>query len=489
MIHLLGMLMSLGCGMLTYLSFSIDPSGTFRGVTLFLITIAWMAVAYLGALYCIGWLKLATVPNSSYSWRAVVGWAVVFRLILLPSEPILETDHFRYLWDGYSLSLGVNPYQYSPKEVLDTWENEPGSGRLSLAMRKLHEGLRQEPQMQPILEHVNNKEVATVYPPFVQVLFGFCAWLAPGSIIVLRFMMLLFEGVLIASLILLLQHLSMPDAWVMAYAWSPLVLKEMANTVHLDGFAIALTGLAILLTVAGHSRRGALAWSGAVMSKYVPLLALPWFVRGWRRREWLLWGGGIAVLTLAFQGVGGRGLAVFAQRWESNGSIVIMLENLLETLGVPAWNHGPRLITLWGAGFDWDAFQAAKVLCLLALLGLMIRCWLRRPAVWRLSWSLRTTFWVLGAMLLLSPVCNPWYVVWATPFLCFMRSGGWLYFSLAVLLYYCFFIPEQPRYIGGIREVEYIPLFALLGWEMFKRRGWMLEPGEEDTNLNADSNL
>jgi len=47
----------------------------------------------------------------------IVVFAIVFRVMLIPSIPIHENDIYRYLWDGKVSSAGINPYRYAPRDV------------------------------------------------------------------------------------------------------------------------------------------------------------------------------------------------------------------------------------------------------------------------------------------------------------------------------------------------------------------------------------
>ena len=39
------------------------------------------------------------------------------RLMMFASEPVLEDDWHRYLWDGASVASGVDPYKFAPAEA------------------------------------------------------------------------------------------------------------------------------------------------------------------------------------------------------------------------------------------------------------------------------------------------------------------------------------------------------------------------------------
>src|SRR5262245_20761542 len=78
------------------------------------------AVGLLGAATVVYFLALGCVFTAGTAHlRVIVGFAVAFRLLLLPSWPIQEIDFYRYLWDGRVTLAGCNPYHYSPDQIED----------------------------------------------------------------------------------------------------------------------------------------------------------------------------------------------------------------------------------------------------------------------------------------------------------------------------------------------------------------------------------
>jgi len=57
----------------------------------------------------------------------IVVFAVAFRVLLLFSEPIQEVDAYQYLWDGQAAAAGINPFRFSPQQVLDASAGEASS--------------------------------------------------------------------------------------------------------------------------------------------------------------------------------------------------------------------------------------------------------------------------------------------------------------------------------------------------------------------------
>lgn len=80
--------------------------------TAFLVVffIAFLLVAYLT-------LRIERSQADPWLFGTVLAFAIVFRLILLPGEPIHENDFYRYLWDGKATVHGINPYKYAPSDL------------------------------------------------------------------------------------------------------------------------------------------------------------------------------------------------------------------------------------------------------------------------------------------------------------------------------------------------------------------------------------
>ena len=76
--------------------------------------------------------------------RLIWGFAILFRVVLLPCVPFLSDDIYRYLWDGHVQLAGINPYLYPP----DAPELESHSHRLARAhQQSLH--LHHLPALRP----------------------------------------------------------------------------------------------------------------------------------------------------------------------------------------------------------------------------------------------------------------------------------------------------------------------------------------------------
>ena len=82
----------------------------------------------------------------------ILGLALLLRLIATQASPLLEDDHFRYLWDGLRTATSFAPYRLPPSAFF-------GNSDLP-------------PRWQDILGGINNPDIQTIYGPLLQWLFA-----------------------------------------------------------------------------------------------------------------------------------------------------------------------------------------------------------------------------------------------------------------------------------------------------------------------------
>lgn len=320
---------------------------------------------------------------------AVLGLALVLRLIAAQASPLLEDDHYRYLWDGLRTATGFDPYRLPPSAFF---------GNTDLA-----------PQWQDILGGINNPDIPTIYGPVLQWLFALAYWIAPGQLGALQALLLAADMALLGLLV----RQGTGTRWLLAYALHPLVLKEAIASAHPDG----LVAWALLLTLIAWKQRAAarvgVMLGLAVGVKVAALVVVPLLLlapqppqgaaptRAGAARWALVLSASLcatlAVLYAPFLLSGGSdasALAVFGSQWRFNP----LLYRAVEVL-VPA--AGARLVA-----------------AVLIVVGIVALCWqlqrqARSAAVLGIPPPLPPIDLALVLLLLLSPVVNPWYCLWA----------------------------------------------------------------------------
>ena len=214
-----------------------------RPIVQVLLLLALSFICYLGAI----WL-IQRVPGDWRMWSTLVGGAGIFSVTLLASTPIQEVDIYRYIWDGAVVSQGVSPFRFSPKLVNCARaedESLPEDLRSLAAYRDDHSAMAET------LSRVHFSELPTVYPPTSQAVFAAAHLSTPETASLsthLTFMKAWFFAFDLATfgLVVLLLHLArQPLGLSLTYAWCPLLVKEVANSGHLDSVAFCLTTLSI----------------------------------------------------------------------------------------------------------------------------------------------------------------------------------------------------------------------------------------------------
>jgi hypothetical protein len=227
---------------------------------------------------------------------------ILCRVTLLFSNSIEEIDLYRYLWDGAVVTQGVSPFRYAPQQVLAATDD----GTLPPDLERLVRLRDESPEMTVILKRVHFGELPTIYPPVSQAAFAVCAWLTPRNASLPARMVLMkawFVAFDLATLLLVIRLLALagqPPGMALIYAWCPLLIKEIANSGHLDALAFFLAAAAAYLAAQVlyfPARLRSPRWTAvfaatllalAAGAKLYPVILVPLFAgtlirrRGWR---------------------------------------------------------------------------------------------------------------------------------------------------------------------------------------------------------------
>lgn len=359
------------------------------------------------------------------------GKAVSFDRYLL-----YDDDVWRYLWDGHVWANSVDPFRFAPTD-----------SRLDYLAATNPSGMSGAPSpWQDIRDNINHAQVPTIYPPIAQLVFRLSHALAPGSVIVLKTILITFDLFTIFIVHLVLRTLGSPPAWLLLYAWNPLLVKVVGGSGHVDVLAGALLALTTYLLLKRAYLPAALALAGATLVKLAPLVLLPFLAKriGWRRSLVVP----LLILTayLPFLHSGWAvfaGLSKFAQGWEFNSAFFLLMRSLARP-------------------FARDPEFVARVVGVLALLFCVVWFWRRdngHPATFP-----HVASYMLGALILFSPTVMPWYLVWLLPLAVLSQATVWIYFTGVVCL--AFFVIVNGTLGTPVLALEYgvFLTIALLSW-------------------------
>lgn len=294
-------------------SFIVGEALRERPIVAVLVLLAGCFALYVASLLC-ALRSPRGVPLMSTIFIA----AVAFRAILLFSHPIQEIDIYRYLWDGAVTSHGVSPFRYAPAEVLgaELEANSPDDLQRLVRLRKT------SPAMADVLGRIHYAALPTVYPPVSQLVFALADRVTPATasvwtrVTIFKAVLLVFDGVTILLVVRLLAQVGKHPGWAIAYAWCPLVMKEVAGSGHLDAIAVCLTTAALWCAARayGSANRSPGRWQFAAAgllglatgAKLYPVILIPLLAAMTARRGG--WARGGAFLAVAI-GVSAASLA------------------------------------------------------------------------------------------------------------------------------------------------------------------------------------
>jgi alpha-1,6-mannosyltransferase len=352
--------------------------------------------------------KMARTTSTRGGLSLVLVLAFAMRLSMVSINPILSTDVYRYVWDGRVQAAGINPYRFVPADS---------------ALSALRDA--------SIFPNINRANSAvTIYPPVAQAFFYLATRLGE-TITVMRLALVACELVTIGIIIDLLRRFGRPVTTVVAYAWHPLPIWEIANNGHVDALMVALGMTGLWLLIRMRPLASAIAVALGVLVKPYLILILPAMWRPWDWRVplaviltigiWYVPYLGVGTGVLGYLGTGYLDEEDFA---DGDGFWLVHLAN-----------------SAWGEFSSFFVFYLCVTLTVLGYLAIR--------AAWRSDRSPETTIHrmidlLLAGLFFLSPN-YPWYFLVLTPFLSI--AGGapaWTFTIGAFLLYQECWCDDQP---------------------------------------------
>ena len=388
----------------------------------------------------------------------VVGLAI--RVILMFSEPMLEDDYQRYLWDGAQVAHGQNPYMLSPKEAS---ASPPASVTGMLAARS-----------GDVISRVNYSDLRSVYPPVAQIFFALSHFVAPFELIGWRIVILATDLVTLGLLLLLLGHIGRSPIWIALYWWNPVVAKEFYNSAHMDIIIAPFVLGGLYFALKGRKITPFIGLAFGVGAKIWPVFLLPLFLRhiGFARDRWRPVGIGLSLfalisgLWLAPVYIAGldetSGFVAYAEKWQTNSAF---FPNFKAALG---WMFG-----WFGIADIWSGRIGRLIVA--GALGTIALYLAKEPVGDARDLIQRCGIMVL-AILLLSPAQFPWYLHWFATFLVFLPLRGVMALHVLIPLYYLgfyFMVAQEYSFFADyVAWLIWLPVWGLLISDFFNRSHW-----------------
>ena len=420
---------------------------------LILVAILFLA----GIVYFLNFFLIKRSIPSKYLiyWIVLVG--LNLRFLMLFSTPILEDDYFRYLWDGAVVANSLNPYKYSPKEILE-------SNEVPIKLKTLANESKQ------IVKNINNPEVRTIYPPVSQFFFGLSHALNEWSIKTWRLILFLSDLFTLVLLVFLFNRLKISILNSAIYFWNPILIFTIFNSCHMDVLVFPFVLGAILLAM-----KFRYIWSIILLCigmgiKIWPIILIPAVFRQIILRPKQLFGVvstlfillALMFIPIYLSGLDdSSGFIAYGKSWENNSSIFrIILYIIANTLN--AFEIHPR-------HGEYVSRYMAGIFILLWIAYVTFRFRNQEKSDIQI---IKSSLLIIGFSYLISPTQFPWYYIWLLPFLAIVPIYSLLFLTVSLPLYYLrfYFEPREQLTIftNLIVWIEFAPVWLLILYEWLK---------------------
>ncbi len=372
------------------------------------------------------------------------------RIILVPSEPILEDDFNRYLWDGAVTVNGYNPYKYAPKNFIE--ENYNSLDSLAV-LHKLAE------ESGDIIKKVNHPHIRTIYPPVAQVACGISYIIKPWSTSVWKSILVVIDITVFLLLIVLLQKLNYPKIFVIIYWWNPVLLHEIFNAGHMDILMYPLILLGILFVFKNKYVMSSLMMALSVGVKIWPVTFLPIVYRKIFHNKKILFISflvSLFVITLILLPIlltkldDSLGFVTYSKNWTNNEAVFQIVNYFVK-----------KYISYFEINYHCSLCASRWVV--ISFLGLIIG-YFSVKSVNDNKIFIQRLFLIVAIIYIISPTQFPWYYTWVLPILVLNPRLSFIFYAITLPLYQLKF---HWHYLVWI---EHIPIVLLFIVELFNKK-------------------
>ena len=401
--------------------------------------------------------KLLQISKGNFLTLAGIG--ILFRLIFIVAIPNLSQDFYRFLWDGRLLIQGINPYLFTPDQVL----NHP-TALLKVSM----------PQAQELFNGMGGLSAShfSNYPPINQLFFTITAVFAGksilGSVVVLRVIMILADIGILYFGKKLLENLSLPVNNIFWYFLNPFIIIELTGNLHFEGVMLFFIIWSLYLLHSGKWFWAALILAVSVGVKLIPLLFLPLFFQYFTQKKTLakgLWNftkfclvviGTVLLLFAPFLSSEfilnfSNTINLWFQNFEFNASIY----NIIKWIGFEYYDT--NLIKPYGS------ISPFLVIAILLILTFFRKNRSTKELITAMLFGISIYF-------LFATTVHPWYICTPLILSIFTRYKFPIIWSAAVILSYSAYGINEFSENLWLVALEYTLIIAYAVWDIFEKR-------------------
>jgi hypothetical protein len=376
----------------------------------------------------------------------MVGLGVVFRLIFLFSIPNLSQDFYRFIWDGQLIINGLNPYLFTPNELINT-----------------HHTLFT--QMEPLYKEMGalSAQHFSNYPPIHQLPFVIAALISKnsilGSVIILRIIIILADiGILIYGK-KLLELLKLPTQNIFYYFLNPLVVIELTGNLHFEALMLFFLVVSLYFLYKQKLIHSAIFMGFSILTKLLPVFFLPLLINRLKFKKTLLYStliiGCIIVLCLPFFEFQflknyGKTVGLWFTNFEFNSSFYSLGKSAMsKNFGIQLIEHMPYVVPFLMAVFTLY-FSLQKTT--------------------ETKKIIQSFFWILTIYFLMSTTVHPWYITTLVFLSCFTNYKFALAWSATIFFSYFAYHKSGVESNTLFELIEYVSVGIVLLFERIKNK-------------------
>lgn len=382
---------------------------------------------FLSALFIALIILIRKIELNKKTLTILVFAGIVFRIVLIPINPIASDDVYRYLWDGKVQANGINPYTYAPNDEV---------------LKHLHSEL--------LPAKINFPSMKTIYPPYSQWMFLISYLIAGESVLGIKLLLLLSEIITMILIYLILSNYQISSKYSLIYILNPLPILQFFIDAHVDGFGITLFALFFYLISKNKLLYSYFALGLSITSKLITIMVYPFLLKGRSLKNFLaliivpIVTVALIYLPYSINGFPFESLFIFAQKWYSNGVMFTLFQKIIND------NFLARILSmsLFFINFLWLYFSRKNFK--------------------------EKAYLVFILFFLFSPVVHPWYLTWVA-FLTainFRWSGVIFISTISISNIYAmnYLLRNKWEMNEWFLLLEYLPVIFLLIVEELKNR-------------------
>ncbi|MFK7787747.1 MAG: glycosyltransferase 87 family protein [Crocinitomicaceae bacterium] len=401
---------------------------------------------FIGGCYSLAFVSYILILREQlFSFQHLLFIALGAQVVSMLFLPNLSEDYFRFLWDGKITLEGINPFDFTPNELIESrvadhaYLNEVFSGISDLSRKHY-----------------------SCYPPVNQVYFivpNFLSSSLVGAVFFMKLMIVLTELLGIFYLRKLLIHFKVDPKRLWIVYLNPLLIIECTGNVHFEGVMLSLLFIALYFIFTSRLILGAFIFALAVQIKLVPLILLPFFLR------YLPWKKAFLMYFVIAISVIGLGLTQLDP--DNFGNFLSSLKLYFQNFGFNSflfhyYNSFVQLFTYYNP----LAFTG-PIMSFLVFITILYIALRKDSSDWKLL--LKRMLFAFFLYLIMGTTLHPWYVI---PLLGLSVFTNYAFAALWSFVIFFSYISYLTGYWNSFeaRLVTNIEYFILLGYFIYEWR-------------------